>query len=368
MRIGICARTWEERGGIGVYTRSVSEQLISLPSEHEFHALYSSATPLGSLRHHDNAMEVHLAARGRWMWDQWAVPRYANRQGLDIVLHTKFSIPFLARCKTAMVLHGTERFVHPQFHQTSDLWFFKTVYPQYLKRASLIVAVSQRAREDVIERVRLNPEKVRVAYLAADPVFRPIEDRETLAKIQAKYRLPGRFVLFVGHIYPGKNFTRLLRAFAAVRQSLDVSLVVAGGRRWKYEDDLAELDRLGLAPYVHFAGHVGHDDLVAFYNLAQLTVFPSHYESFGLINVEANACGCPLVTSRTGGSPEAAGDAAIYVDPTDTEEIADALVRGISDQALRNSLIAKGLVNARRFSWARTARETLDALEWAYRN
>ncbi len=365
MRIGVCARTWGEKGGIGVYTRSVVNALLRIDPENEYRILYSDPAHLGSVPEGPRVREARLKARGKWMWDQWALPRYAHRESLDVVLHAKFSVPFLARCRTAMVLHGTERFVYPRFHQTTDLWFFKTVYPQYLKRASLIIAVSECARRDIIKYVGVDPDKVKVAYLAADPIFRVVEDRGALETVRRQYALPSRFILFAGHIYPGKNFGRLLQAFSKVRHQIDIDLVVAGGMRWKYEDDLALLEKLGLNDHVHFARHVPHDDLVAFYNLAEATVFPSHYESFGLINVEANACGCPLVTSRTGGSPEAAGDAALYVDPLDVEGIADATCRVLSDDALRGELREKGFANARRFSWDKTARSTLDALEWA---
>lgn len=364
MKIGICARTWGENGGIGVYTRSVIEAILQLDTRNEYHILYANHAHLGSLPSTDRVCEVYLPAKGKWMWDQWAVPRYAHREGLDLIFHTKFAIPFLSRCKTAMVLHGTERFVHPEFHQTTDLWFFKTVYPQYLKRASLIIAVSNRAKDDIISYLGIDPDKVKVAYLATDPIFRSISDPQQLDSIRVKYTLPSRFILFAGHIYPGKNFTRLLEAFSTVRKQIDVHLVVAGGMRWKYQDDMKALESLGLQGCVHFAGYVPQKELVAFYSLAEATVFPSHYESFGLPNIEANACGCPLVTSRTGGSPEAAGNAAIYVDPLNVEDIANAIVRVLTDDDLRQTLIANGYENAARFSWEKTAQSTLEAFEW----
>jgi glycosyltransferase involved in cell wall biosynthesis len=270
----------------------------------------------------------------------------------------------MAKCKTAMVLHGTERFVFPEHHQRADLWFFKTVYPQYLKQASLILAVSERAKIDIIERLNINPEKIKVAYLAADPIFRVIQDSALLSSVRDKYRLPHSFLLFVGHIYPGKNVARLLRAFARLRSYKDIKLVIVGSPRWKYQNDLDLINQLGIEDHVVLTGHVPQDDLVAFYNLAKAAVFPSHYESFGLINVEANACGCPLVTSHTGGSSEAAGEAAVYVDPLDEKDLFEGISSILSNEALRKQLIEKGFENAKRFSWEKTARETLDALEW----
>lgn len=364
MKIGICVRTWGELGGIGVYTRSIVNALIQLDKKNEYCLLYSNPAHMGNFKSADNVKEIFVPAHGKWMWDQWAVPRYARREKIDVLFHTKFAIPFLAKCKTAMVLHGTERFVFPEHHQTADLWFFKTVYPQYLKQASLILAVSERAKIDIIERLNINPEKIKVAYLAADPIFRVVQDSALLSSVRDKYRLPVSFLLFVGHIYPGKNVARLLRAFARLRRYIEIKLVIAGSPRWKYQKDFDLINQLGIEDHVVLAGHVPQDDLVAFYNLAKAAVFPSHYESFGLINVEANACGCPLVTSRTGGSSEAAGEGAVYVDPLDENDLFEGISRILSNEALRKQLIEKGFENAKRFSWEKTARETLNALEW----
>jgi glycosyltransferase involved in cell wall biosynthesis len=364
VRIGVCVRTWGERGGIGVYTRSIVKSLVESDRENEYCLFYADPAYLGTFAHAENVKELHVSARGKWMWDQWAVVSHARRENVDVLFHTKFAIPLLAKCKTAMVLHGTERFVFPQHYPLGDVLFFKTVYPQYLKRASLILAVSNRARTDVIEKMNIDPERVRVAYLAADPAFRVIRDPALLASVRERYRLPERFLLSVGHVYPGKNVGRLLGAFAKLRREADIQLVIAGSPRWKYRNDLDLIDRLGLREHVVLAGHVGQDDLVAFYNLAEAVVFPSHYESFGLINVEANACGCPLLTSRTGGSPEAAGDAAVFVDPMNEDDIFAGMSRILSDESLRRDLIEKGFANAKRFSWERTASETLSALSW----
>lgn len=364
VKIGICVRTWGELGGIGVYTRSIVNALIQLDKKNEYCLLYSNPSHMGNFKNAANVKEIFVPAHGKWMWDQWAVPRYVRREKIDVLFHTKFAIPFMAKCKTAMVLHGTERFVFPEHHQRADLWFFKTVYPQYLKQASLILAVSERGRQDIIEKLGIDPLKIKTVHLAANPAFHVINNQEFLENILDQYRLPKRFIIYVGHIYPGKNVGRLFRAVSLVRKNFDIDLVIAGAPRWKYKGDLALIPKLDLDGHVHVLGHVPHDELVALYNLAQLTAFPSFYESFPAIPLEANSCGCPVVISRTGGSPEAAGDAALYVDPLDVEGIAAAISSVLADTNIRNDLIEKGFKNVRRFSWEKTAQETLDALEW----
>jgi glycosyltransferase involved in cell wall biosynthesis len=365
MKIGICARTWGEIGGIGVYTRRIVKSLIDIDSHNEYYLYFSRKSDLGNFSQVPNVREFYLPLRGKWMWDQWAVPRAADRENVDIVFHTKFSVPFLSSCKTAMVLHGTERFVFPEHHKKLDMVFFKTIYPQYLKRSDLIIAVSERGRLDIIEKVGIDPGKVKTVHLAASPIFRVIHDEEKLERIRNTYDIFRDYIIYVGHIYPGKNIKRLLQAFAKVRQDHDIDLVIAGALRWKYASEMELISSLNTNGHIHVLGHVPHEDLVGLYNCARLTVFPSFYESFPAIPLEANACGCPVVISRTGGSPEAAGEAALYVDPLDVQSIAQAVSSLLEDPGLHREMIEKGFQNVQRFSWQKTAKETLSALEWA---
>jgi glycosyltransferase involved in cell wall biosynthesis len=363
MRIGICARSWGEGGGIGVYTRNLLEALLSIDHKNQYVLFYQSKAPLGRFSDHENVKEVHVPVAGKWFWDQVAIPYYASKEKVDVLFHTKFAVPLLAHCKTVMVLHGSERFVHPEFSHKSDMLFFKTIYPFYLRRAAAIISVSENARKDIIHFLSINPEKVKTVYLAPSRHFRVLNDQSLLMSIRRKYDLPERYLLNVGLIYPGKNIPNLLKALRLVRQNEDVKLVIAGSGRRMYQSDLSLIHGLGLDAHVLLPGYIPHEDLVAVYNLAEMVVFPSFYESFPAIPLEANACGCPVVISQTGGSPEAAGNAALYVDPTNVDNIAEAILRILTEPELRQDLIDKGFQNAGRFSWDRTARQTLDALE-----
>ena len=365
MRIGIAIRTWNDKGGIGVYTRNLVPNLLKIDRKNEYVLLCSKNTDLPEdIISHENAREVKVPVGSKLIWDEIALPIYAHKERVDIIFHTKFAIPLVTAAKTVMVLHGTERFFYKDFHPKSDRLFFRTIYPYYLKKASAIIAVSDRANQDIVELVDIKSEKVKTVYLAVDPIFRVVEDEKYLKRIRESYHLPDRFILYAGHVYPGKNVGRLFRAFDQVRKQHAVKLVVAGDFRWKFKHDMDQISKLGLNEFIQVTGHVPAEDLVGFYNLAELTVFPSYYESFGLTNVEANACGCPLITSKTGGSPEAAGEAAIYVDPLDVDNIADAISRVLRDPELRKDLIAKGFRNIKRFSWEKSARQTLETFAW----
>jgi glycosyltransferase involved in cell wall biosynthesis len=362
MKVAICARTFGENGGIGVYTRSLLDSLLPLASNHEFVIFYSNRTEIGRFRHLSNVKEIFVSAKTKLLWDQVVTPYHAAQQGVDLIFHPKMSVPLVTKAKTLLVLHGSERFVYPQFSHKSDLFYFKTLYRLYMKRATAIISVSHNAAKDLIRFWNIDPRKVTTVHLAPAPHFRKLADRAALEAVRRKYNLPQRFILNVGLLYPGKNIPNLLRALKRVREHEDVKLVLAGSGRRLYQDDLEQIRALGLEDSVCLPGYIPHEDLLAFYNLTEAVVFPSFYESFGLISLEAMACGCPVVVSRTGGAPEAAGDAACYVDPADEVSIADAILRVLTDAKLRQELVGKGFRNAKRFSWERSARETLDVL------
>jgi glycosyltransferase involved in cell wall biosynthesis len=305
--------------------------MLDIDGRHEYTLLHGNSRDVGSFKERRNVREIYVptlpagAAVGTLVWDQVTMPWYARREAVDVIFHTKFAIPLVSSRHTAMVLHGTERFLYPEFHPKGDILFHRTVFCQYLKRASIVLAVSERARLDVIKILNLHPDRVRTVRLAASPVFRVARDTGYLSGVRAKYRLPERFILHVGGLYPGKNVGRLIRALDQVRRTHDVQLVLAGFYRHGFKPDLELIRKLGLENVVHLIGYVPHEDLVGVYNLAALTAFPSFYESFPAIPLEANACGCPVVTSPTGGTPEAAGDAAVYVEPLDTDGLAQAI-------------------------------------------
>jgi glycosyltransferase involved in cell wall biosynthesis len=363
MRIGICARTWGEKGGIGTYTRLLLQTMLPLASEHQFYIFYGAPEHVGRFAHLPNVTEILLRSPSTLLWDQVATAKQAAKLKLDVIFHPKMAVPLMAGCKTVTVLHGTERFVYPQFSHKSDMLYFQTLYRLYMKRATAILSVSHNAARDLVQFLRLDARKVSTVHLAPAPYFRKIDDPQLIQKVRRKYDLPSRFILNVGLIYPGKNIPNLLKALKLAREKEDVKLVIAGGGRRLYTDELRRIDDLGLRQHVFLIGYVPHEDLPAVYSTAEALVFPSFYESFGLVSLEAMACGCPVVTSLTGGTREAAGDAAIYVRPGDETELARAILRVLTEPELRSALREKGFQNAKRFSWEKTAQETLGVLQ-----
>jgi len=246
----------------------------------------------------------------------------------------------------------------PAYHKPLNRWYLNLTMPLYCRRATHIIAVSEHTRDDLVTACALPPEKITVVYEAAAPFFTPVaEDR--VAAARARYGLPERYLLFVGTIEPRKNLIRLLNAFEILQaEGLTQALVLAGRRGWLYEDFFAALERSPARRSVLFPGYIPDEELPAIYSGAQALVFPSLHEGFGLPVLEALACGTPVIASRAASIPEVGGDAVSYFDPHDTSELVMAVRRVLCDDWLREELRARGLLQAARFSWARTAAET----------
>ena len=362
MRIGVMLRTMRERQGIGVYTQNVMDELLAADSRNEYVLFYRDPDLVGRYAGRPNVEEHMVKAGSKAVWDQVRIPLMAARTGVDVVFHTKFTVPLLARCRTAMVAHGASWFVHPELYPRLDLAYIRTMMPLYCRKASAILANSDLTRDDYIRILRVPPKKIHTVRLGVGSNFSVVADPEELSRVIEKYGLPERFIVSVVKYDPRKNFRNLIAAFRVLRARVSAKLVVIGIGCDKYRDEF-ELDRDGTSDDVVFTGWVDQADLPAIYSVARCLFFPSVYEEFGIPTCEAMACGCPPIVSKTGNLPELAGDAGLIVDPFDPDEMADALERVWTDEETWRKLSDKSRVRAREFTWARCARQTLSVLE-----
>jgi glycosyltransferase involved in cell wall biosynthesis len=224
-----------------------------------------------------------------------------------------------------------------------------------VKRATHIIATSQHTKDDLVKCLGIPEEKITIIYNGSDcRVFKPLDDKP----------LNGRFILYVGSERPRKNLGRLFEAFAELRPEFDgLKLVKVGpvGRSRTYrQDTMRKLSYLEIAGDVVFVDYVPESDLASYYASAELLAYPSLHEGFGLPPLEAMCSGCPVVTSNTSSLPEVVGDAGIMVSPTDTGGWVEAMRRVLTDNQLRDEMVRKGLEQSRKFSWDRTAQQTLE--------
>jgi O-antigen biosynthesis alpha-1,2-mannosyltransferase len=361
MRIGVMLRHYEQHeGGVKHYTKTLLPLLFTLGAQHQYVLVYQNPKLLGTYAAFSNVEELVSAIPGTILWDQVAFPWATRHQRLDIVFNPKFTVPLLHPAKKIFVLHGSEWFAIPKHFKWYDRVYCRTVVPWYCRRADAFIAVANKVKEDAVRYVHADPNKIYPIHNAIDPrQFYFIEDEARLAAARERYRLPEKFVLWVGQIESRKNVKRLLRAFAEVAREFPHQLVIAGEQRWSTRGELSEVTALGLEDRIQFLGWVAHSDLPAIYRLADLFAFPSLYEGFGIPLVEAMACGCPILTANTCAPPEVVAGAGYLVDPYDVGAIATGLRTMLSDPELRSAMIARGFERAKDFSWEKSALEVL---------
>ncbi len=265
----------------------------------------------------------------------------------------------LRQVPTVLTVHDLIYHLFPEHHKPLNYRFLNWAMPLFVRRSEAIIAISESTKRDLIRRYGVHPDKVTVVYEAAAPHFRPASPG-VIAAVRARYGLPEDFILTVGTIEPRKNLPRLLDAFRRLRRKgHNTWLVVVGGKGWLYEGFFRCLEESQLGEAVLLPGYIPDADLPAIYSAARVFVFPSLYEGFGLSVLEAMACGTAVVCSGASSLPEVGGNAARYFDPTNVEEMAEAIETVWRDEALRAEMVRRGLAQVARFSWARAARETM---------
>src|SRR5262249_16853379 len=261
-----------------------------------------------------------------------------------------------------MVVHNVEYHTVPNVYDLRMYSWWYVMENFIMPAADRVISLSKVMTEDFRKYVKYPVNQVRTIYHGVSKKFRVETDTERLSQAREEYDLPQRFILFVGNLYPQKNFGTLIRAFAQVKDAIRHKLIVVGRPRYKFERDVGLIKELGISDRVDFLHFVRNDDLPMIYNLADCFVYPSVYESFGLAQLEAMACGCPVIGANAGAIPEVTGGAAILFDPQSPGELAEALVRITCDVNVRRDFVERGLRRAREFTWERTALQTLDVL------
>ena len=366
MRIGIDARlVYYSQAGISQYTLRLIQGLAESGGkprdrENEFFILQSRKDKR-VIVDKPNFKRVSLWTPSHHRLEQFTLRFEISGLGLDVLHSPDFIPPFSRHCKSIITIHDLAFLLYPHFLTSESARYYGQI-DQAVKRTDHIIAVSESTKQDTIRLLGAPEHKITVIYESADPIYRPVNDREILEQTKSKYHITGDFILFVSTIEPRKNLPTLLKAYRQLLDSYkaDAKLAVVGRQGWLSEEVFTLVDELKLTDDILFLGRVPVEDLLHLYNAAQLLVQPSFYEGFGLPPLEAMACGTPVVVSNVSSLPEVVGDAGLLVDPEDVSELTVAIWRILTDEALRADLIAKGFKRAQCFSWEKTALETLE--------
>ena len=302
-----------------------------------------------------------LAAPSTQWWDQVSLPRALARDGASVFLSPYYKVPLRAPCPAVVTIHDLFFIGYPGRRRPVYDATMTALARLYARRASAIVADSEHSKRAIVARLGVEPSKITVIPVALGEEFGAGVEA---GAVGTRYGIASPYILYVGNFKPHKNLPRLLRAYAALPGPLRSAhaLVLAGGDRDGRHalEDLAA--RLGIGARAIFPGRIADGDLPALYTGAALFVLPSLEEGFGLPALEAMACGTPVVAANRGALPEVLGDAGILVDAESEGALAGALVRALSDGALRQDLRRRGLARAARFSSARTSGRVLELL------
>lgn len=288
-------------------------------------------------------------------WTQLGLAKQTFKDSLDALFIPAHTSPLIHKLglKTVVTVHDLGAEYLPSMHQLKQRLYLKWITHYQLKSATLLIAPSKATKEDLVKQVGVDPKKIEVVYEGIDTnLFKP-------TKSDTKYNSLKPYYIFVGTIQPRKNLDRLIKAFS---KTTGANLVIAGSKGWLSEAIYKLPKKLGIADRVKFLGRVEEKDLPALYSEALALTFPSLFEGFGLPILEAQACGCAVLTSNTSSMPEVGGKGAVYVNPSSVEDIMRGMIK-MNNQDTRNKLIRLGFENIKRFSWEKCAKETREVLE-----
>lgn len=297
----------------------------------------------------------------RIVWEQvfqpWQLGQFDLYHALAFVAPLWLNTPLVVTVYDLSFMH------YPQVLTTARRLYLRMLTRLTCQRARRVIGISQSTADDVVRSLGIPAENVDVALPGYDPVaYQPLSAEDVAAFRQEK-ALPERFWLFIGTLEPRKNLPTLLEAYARLPQRLP--LILGGGKGWQYEAIFATIERHQLQDEVRWVGYIPAKELPLWYNSAEVFVYPSVYEGFGLPVLEAMACGTPIMTSNVSSLPEVAGEAGLTLSPYAVDAWADALHMALQDADWREQASQRGIVQAQRFRWSLTAQQTIRSYECA---
>ena len=300
----------------------------------------------------------------RVLYEQIALPILAWRNRIDVFHATANVLPFVLPRPSVLTIHDYYAFAVPKLIPLFLRYYWKIVLKLSAQRAHFIISVSQDAKKAIVNYLKISGKKIKVIYHGSEQL--PLK----IVPTQNKCNDDIPYILWVGKMYIHKNLVRLLHAYNKLIKTKHIKhrLVICGMKSWGYPCLTKIVEELNLQHKIIFKGYVPHGELKPIYTNASLLVLPSLIETFGLPILEAMSCGVPVITSNYGAMAEVAGNAAFLVDPYNIDEIAEAMYKVLTNKNLREDLIKRGLERAKKFSWEKTAKETLKVYKETYKS
>ncbi len=361
MRIGIdCRLPYYQMGGISRYVLQLLPALAKLDQDSRYIVFHSRKDGKRYTPAAPNFQASHLWTPCHHRLERWSLTTELARHNLDVFHSPDFIPPRGGAGRLVVTIHDLNFLYYPQYLTGESLRYYRDQIKWAVSRADAIAVDSQHTRHDLLASFEISPEKVATIPLAAAEVFRRPVSPDIVREVVDRYQLPAGFVLFVGTLEPRKNIPVLLQALKHLQPALDLPLVLVGRKGWLFDEVFSAIADLKLNDRVFHFTDVSDSDLASFYRAASVLALPSHYEGFGFPPLEAMHCGCPVVVSNRASLPEIVGPAGILLEPDDPDAWATALEQVLTDTTRREEMIAAGYLQARQFTWERTAELTLN--------
>lgn len=383
MRIAINAQLLSysdsyRNGGISRYIRHLLNAIARQPEQHEYTVFVNGQETLERLRQEQEpAAQIEYVPvswsenrpASRVVWEQRHLPALLRERGIEVFHSPANVLPeaLPRECASVVTLHDLAFLLYPEVLTRAKRVYHRIFTLRSLRRATMIISVSQSTKEDVVKLVGIAPERVQTVYTCIDARFSNVITNEAKQAFYARYGLHGGYLLYLGTLEPRKNILTLLEAYRELREvySRTEKLALVGGKGWLYDEIFAKARSLGLASEVLFPGYVSDEEQLLWYHGASAFAYPSLYEGFGLPVAESLACGVPVVTSNVSSLPEAGGDLALTADPLNSSALAAALRQALTDEDLRRRCKEQAPLVLQRFSAAALAQQTIAVYEKA---
>ncbi|MBI5123441.1 glycosyltransferase family 4 protein [Candidatus Roizmanbacteria bacterium] len=348
------------RVGSSVYCFELLNNLSKIDKENNYE-IFLPQSPTNDLPKATEAWKYRvLAARKMWTITSLSLELLKNRS-LDVFFTPTHYLPLFAPKKSVVSILDVSYIYFPELFKKKDLIQLKKWTKYSAKKSKKILTISESSKNDIIREYGVSGEKVKVIY----PGIRQVSSIEygvlSMDELSKKFGIEKKYILFVGTLQPRKNITRLIEAYSKIET--DVNLIVVGRRGWKFEEILSAPEKYNVKDKVIFLENVSDEELPSLYKNAEFFILPSLYEGFGIPVLEAMNYGTAVITSKISSLPEVGGNAALYVDPNDTMDMVEKMKKLLNDENLRKQLVEKGKKQTEKFSWEKSARETLAVLE-----
>jgi len=355
MRIAIDIQTTAgQKTGFGFYVENLVSNLKKYDPKNEYILLKPKDI-------------ADLSTPRRFVWDQFQMPRLAKKAKVDLLHQPCFSTPVFYSGKKVVTCHDLIAVFFPRNLPLASRLFFSKWMPYSYRKADMIIADSVNTKKDLMGILKIPEDKIEVVYLAVSEKFHPNHEKKDIEKALRRYKITQPYLLHVGTLEPRKNLEFLVKVFSKVVSSNpNFHLVITGKKGWYYKGLFNLVQKLNLDQKVIFTGYVQDEDLPYLYAGARAFVFPSLYEGFGLPPLEAMACGCPVVSSDTSSMPEVIGEGGILLPLNDASLWIKAIGEILSKENIASFYRQKGLQQARKFSWQKTALKTISIYEKIY--